>query len=111
MFLPHVHLLSHLIELDILLFIAQSVRKGVVIEKVYMAMSKRGLKFQCSAAAAGISCKWVPVEIYVYFLHRKYQLKPLLFAWFSTVCFSTVIYRRKQCILKYYRIKHHNKSA
>lgn len=56
-------------------------------------------------------CKWVPVEIYVYFLQRKYQVKPLLFPWFSAVCTSTVIYRRKQCILKYYRIKHHNKSA
>ena len=49
-------------------------------------------KFGASAAASEF-CEWVQVGIYVYILHRKYQVKPHSFPWFSAACAAAIVYR------------------
>ena len=44
-------------------------------------------------AAAGKCCEWVQVGIDVYIPHRKYQVKPHSFRWFSAVCAAAIIHR------------------
>ena len=43
--------------------------------------------------AASEFCGWVQVGIEVYIPHRKYQVKPHSFPWFSAACTAAVVYR------------------
>ena len=45
------------------------------------------------SAAASEFCEWVQVEIDVYILHRKYQVKPPSSPWFSTACAVAIVHR------------------
>ena len=50
--------------------------------------------FKLSASdATSEFCEWVQVEIDVYILHRKYQVKPHSSPWFSAVCAAAIIHR------------------
>ena len=46
-----------------------------------------------ASAAASKRCEWVQVGIDVYIPHRKYQVKPHSFPWFSTACAAAIVYR------------------
>ena len=50
--------------------------------------------FKLSASAADSEfSEWVQVGIDVYISHRKYQLKPHSFPWFSAACAAAIVYR------------------
>ena len=50
--------------------------------------------FKLSASAAASEfCEWVQVGIDVYIPHRKYQVKPHLYPWFSAACAAAVVHR------------------
>ena len=49
--------------------------------------------FEFSAFAARDFCKWVQVEINVYILHQKYQLKPDSFQQFSAASAAAIFHR------------------
>ena len=46
-----------------------------------------------ASAAASEFCEWVQVGIYVYIPHRKYQVKPHSFPWFSVACAAAIVHR------------------
>ena len=50
------------------------------------------LKLSASAAASEF-CEWVQVRIYVYIPHRKYQIKPHSYPWFSAACAAAIVHR------------------
>ena len=50
--------------------------------------------FRLSASAAVSEfCEWVQVGIDVYIPHRKYQVKPHSFPWFSAACAAAMVHR------------------
>ena len=50
--------------------------------------------FKLSASAtASDFCEWVQVGIDVYIPHRKYQVKPQPFPWFSAACVAAIVHR------------------
>ena len=50
--------------------------------------------FKLSASfVASEFCGWVQVGIDVYILHRKYQVKPHSFPWFSAACAAAIVHR------------------
>ena len=50
--------------------------------------------FKLSASAAASEfCEWVQVGIKVYIPHRKYQVKPHLYPWFSAACAAAIVHR------------------
>ena len=49
--------------------------------------------FKLGASAASEFCEWVQVGINVYIPHRKYQVKPHSFPWFSAACSVTIVQR------------------
>ena len=46
-----------------------------------------------ASAAASEFCEWVQVGIDVYIPHRKYQVKPHSFPWFSAACAAAIVHR------------------
>ena len=46
-----------------------------------------------ASAAASEFCEWVLIGIDVYIPHRKYQVKPHSFPWFSADCAAAIVYR------------------
>ena len=63
--------------------------------------------FKLSASAAASKfCEWVQVGIDVYIPHRKYQVKPHSFPWFSAACAAAIIYRNH-----FFRLYQQNKSS
>ena len=46
-----------------------------------------------TSAAASEFCEWVRVEIDVYILDRKYQVKPRSSPWFSPSCAAAIVHR------------------
>ena len=46
-----------------------------------------------ASAVASEFCEWVQVGIDVYISHRKYQVKPRTFPWFSAACAAAVVHR------------------
>ena len=46
-----------------------------------------------ASAAASEFCEWVQVGIDVYIPHRKYQIKPHSFPWFSAACAAAIVHR------------------
>ena len=46
-----------------------------------------------ASAAASEFCEWVKVGIDVYIPHRKYQVKPHSFPWFSAACAAAIVHR------------------
>ena len=50
--------------------------------------------FKLSASAAAREfCEWVQVGIDVYIPHRKYQVKPHSYPWFSAACAAAIVHR------------------
>ena len=62
-------------------------------------------KLSACAAASGF-CEWVGVGIDVYIPHRKYQLKPHSFPWFSTAWAAAIVHRNH-----FFRLYQQNKSS
>ena len=46
-----------------------------------------------ASAAASEFCEWVQVGNDVYIPHRKYQVKPHSFPWFSAACAAAIVHR------------------
>ena len=46
-----------------------------------------------ASVAAGEFCEWVQVGINVYIPHRKYQIKPHSYPWFSAACAAAKAHR------------------
>ena len=46
-----------------------------------------------ASAAASEFCEWVQVGIDVYIPHRKYEVKPHSFLWFSAACAAVIVHR------------------
>ena len=46
-----------------------------------------------ASAAASEFCDWIQFGIDVYVLHRKYQVKPHSFPWFSAACAAAIVHR------------------
>ena len=62
--------------------------------------------FKLSASAAASEfCEWVQVGIDVYIPHRKYQVKPHSFPWFSAACAAGIVHRNH-----FLRLYQQNKS-
>ena len=62
--------------------------------------------FKSSASAAATEfCEWVQVGIDVYIPHRKYQVKPHSFPWFSAVCAAVIVHRNH-----FFRLHQQDKS-
>ena len=58
------------------------------------------------SAAASEFCEWVQVGIDVYIPHRKYQVKPHSYPWFSAACVAAIVYRNH-----FFRLYQQNKSS
>ena len=58
----------------------------------------------CASAAATEFCEWGEVEIDVYILHCKYQVKSHLSPWFSAACAAVIVYRN-HCFCLYQQNK------
>ena len=52
---------------------------------------KNIFKLSASAAASEF-CEWVQIGIDVYIPHRKYQVKPHSFPWFSAGCAAAIVH-------------------
>ena len=63
------------------------------------------LKLSASADASE-SCERVRVGIDVYIPHRKYQVKPHSFPWFSAACAAAIVHRNH-----FFRLYQQNKSS
>ena len=59
-----------------------------------------------ASAAASEFCEWVQVGIDVYIPHRKYQVKPHSFPWFSAACTATIVHRNH-----FFRLYQKDKSS
>ena len=59
-----------------------------------------------ASAAASELCEWVQVGIDVYIPHRKYQVKPDSFPWFSAVCAAAIVHRNH-----FFRLYQREKSS
>ena len=46
-----------------------------------------------TSAAASEFCEWVQVGTDVYIPHRKYQVKPNSYPWFSAACATAIVHR------------------
>ena len=51
-------------------------------------------KFGASASSREF-CEWVQVRIDVCVPHRKYQVKPHSYPWFSAACTAAIVYRNQ----------------
>ena len=51
-------------------------------------------KFGASASSSEF-CEWVQVRIDVCVPHRKYQVKPHSYPWFSAACTAAIVYRNQ----------------
>ena len=50
--------------------------------------------FKLSAFAAACEfCEWIQVGIDVFIPHRKYQVKPNLYPWFSATCAAAIVHK------------------
>ena len=58
-----------------------------------------------ASAAASELCEWVQVGIDVYIPHRKYQVKPHSFPWFSAACAAVIVHRNH-----FFRLYQNHKS-
>ena len=58
-----------------------------------------------ASAAASEFCEWVQVGIDVYIPHRKYQVKPHSFPWFSAACAAVIVHRNH-----FFRLYQNHKS-
>ena len=47
----------------------------------------------CASAAASEFCEWAQAGIDVYIPHRKYQVNPHSFPWFSASCAAAIVHR------------------
>ena len=59
-----------------------------------------------ASAAASECCEWVHVGVNVYIPHRKYQVKPHSFPWFSAACAAAIVHRNH-----FFRLYQQNKSS
>ena len=59
-----------------------------------------------ASAAASEFCDWVQIEIDVYIPHRKYQVKPHSYPWFSAACAAAIVYRNQ-----FFRLYQQNESS
>ena len=59
-----------------------------------------------ASIAASDFCEWVQVGIDVYIPHRKYQVKPYSFQWFSAACAAAIAHRNH-----FFRLYQQNKSS
>ena len=59
-----------------------------------------------ASAAASEFCEWVHIEIDVYILHRKYQVKLHSSPWFSAACSAAIVHRNY-----FFYLYQHNKSS
>ena len=59
-----------------------------------------------ASGAASEFCGWVQVGVDVYIPHRKYQVKPHLSPWFSTVCAAAIVHRNH-----FFRLYQKDKSS
>ena len=59
-----------------------------------------------ASAAASEFCQWVQVGIDVYIPHRKYQVKPHSFPWFSASCAAAMVHRNH-----FFRLHQRGKSS
>ena len=63
--------------------------------------------FEISAsAAASERCDWLQVGIYIYILHRKYEVRPHSSPWFSAPSPFAIVYRNH-----FFHLHQQNKSA
>ena len=63
--------------------------------------------FKLSASAAASEfCEWIQAGIDVYIPHRKYQVKPHSFSWFSAACAAAIVHRNH-----FFRLYQQNKSS
>ena len=63
--------------------------------------------FKVSASAAASEFwEWVQVGIHVYIPHRKYQVKPHSFPWFSAACGAAIVHRNH-----FFHLYQQNKSS
>ena len=63
--------------------------------------------FRSSASAAASEFfEWFQVGIDVYILHRKYEVKPHSFPWFSATCAAAIVQRNQ-----FFRLYQQNKSS
>ena len=46
-----------------------------------------------ASTAASEFCEWIQVGVDVYIPHRKYQVKPHSFPWFSAACAAAIVHR------------------
>ena len=60
----------------------------------------------CASATASEFCEWVQVGIDVYIPHRKYQVKPYSFPWFSAACAAAIAHRNN-----FFGLYQQNKSS
>ena len=58
-----------------------------------------------ASAATSEFCEWVQVGIDVYIPHRKYQVKPHSFPWFSAACAAVIVHRNH-----FFRLYQNHKS-
>ena len=59
-----------------------------------------------ASAAASEFCEWVQVGVDVYIPHRKYQVKPHPYPWFSSTCAAAIVHRNH-----FFRLYQRGKSS
>ena len=59
-----------------------------------------------ASAAAGEFSEWVRAGINVYISHRKYQVKPHSYPWFSASCAAAIVHRNH-----FFRLYQKDKSS
>ena len=77
----------------------------VVFGMVFVVIWEDIFKLGASAAASEF-CEWVQVEIDVYIPHKKYQVKPCSFPWFSAACAAAIVNRSH-----FFRLHQKDKSS